>query len=157
MWLLFLLCYRHTFYKIWLILCEFHIMHPNPTHLSVPLDLLSALETSSPPNKSKSNKIKTKQNIKSSHHGSCSVSVCPSVYTFVFILQNKIYFVFICKSSLQWVIRLVPDLCLLLYHQYWLLSLGGLLSDISLLPRVWTESLVYCVEASSVSQKLMIY
>jgi hypothetical protein len=33
------------FFNFLLILCEPHTIHPNPTHLSIPLYLLSALAT----------------------------------------------------------------------------------------------------------------
>ena len=51
-----------------LILCEFHIMHPNPTHLSVPSHPLSALATS-PYEKQE----QTYKQENPSHHG----SFCP--------------------------------------------------------------------------------
>jgi hypothetical protein len=58
-----------------LIPCEFHTMHPNRTHLPIPLY---------PPSKEKNkNKTINNNNNKKSRCGSCSVSVCPTVSPFV--------------------------------------------------------------------------
>lgn len=58
-----------------MILCEFYIVHPNPTHLSIPLTCALAHATPSPKNIKWENFLIKKTN-KKPHHGSCVVSQC---------------------------------------------------------------------------------
>lgn len=68
-----------------LILYEFHTMHPSPIDLSVLSYLLSTLARSLPPQTKLKTRIKktNKQTQKTSPCGSCVVSQCPTVHSFV--------------------------------------------------------------------------
>jgi hypothetical protein len=57
-----------------LILCEFHIMYPDPTHFTFPHTHLLSLQPPSPRKQKQTNKQTNKQ---TSHNGSCCVSQLP--------------------------------------------------------------------------------
>ena len=84
------------------VLCEFHIMHPNPTPFPIPLYPPSTLATYVP--------------IEKYHCGSCSVSQCIPQYT------PFCSYIFTCKCSLQWATGLIWGFWFLLHYQYWILT-----------------------------------
>lgn len=74
-------------FKLLLILCELHIMHPSSTHLA-PCPLTSSLHPCILPHQKKVKITQTKQNTVNSGCGNCGVTVlshsvhlCPDVFT----------------------------------------------------------------------------
>jgi hypothetical protein len=85
-----------------LVLGEFHIMYPNPTHFPSPCIQPPPLESPLKQRRRKKNPI-------------VDAVVCHSVSHFC-------PHFFACRCSLQTIIGLVPGLWLLLLYQYWILT-----------------------------------
>lgn len=96
----------HIILKKYFLLIILWISQNAPQSHSSPHPSISVLSPCNlPPKESKQTKNKTKQQLKSSCNGSCSVSSHS----------------FTCGCSFQWVTELVRGLCLLLCYQYWTL------------------------------------